>query len=89
MSVNKVRSKGQVTIPSEIREQAQIEEGTILDFVVTDAGILMRPKLVVDAEDAWFWSKAWQEGEREAEAEMTKPGKAQTHGEFMEALNKR
>lgn len=89
MSVNKVRSKGQVTIPSEIREQAQIEEGTILDFVVTDAGILMRPKLVVDAEDAWFWSKGWQEGEREAEAEMAKAGKTHTHDEFMEALNKR
>ena len=38
-------SKGQVTIPKEIRDRLGIEEGTELEFVLEDDGTLMvRPK---------------------------------------------
>jgi hypothetical protein len=30
----------------------------------------MVPKKLVDADQAWFWTREWQEGEREAEADI-------------------
>ena len=90
MPRSKVRDKGQVTIPNEIREQANIEEGTYLEFDLTAEGILVRPQLIVDAKDAWFWSAAWQEGEREVEEELAAgQGEVYTDDEFMKALEKR
>lgn len=66
----RVRNKGQVTIPSDVREAAHIEEGTVVEFSVADDGaVVMRPKALVAAQDAWFFSAAWQAGEREARTE--------------------
>ena len=62
-----VRAKGQVTLPEEIRKAARLEEGDLLDAVVTDEGILLRPQKVIDATQAWFWTPEWQAGEREVE----------------------
>jgi len=40
-----VTSKGQVTIPKEIRERFDLEEGTVVEFVVDDEGnVTVRPK---------------------------------------------
>ncbi len=71
MAFSQVRKKGQVTIPTEIRQAARIEEGTVLEFELTDEGIVVRPKKMIDADQAWFWKRAWQEGELEASAELT------------------
>lgn len=70
MAFSQVRKKGQVTIPTEIREAARITEGTVLEFELTDDGIVVRPKEMVDADQAWFWKQRWQEGELEASAEL-------------------
>jgi AbrB family looped-hinge helix DNA binding protein len=70
MAYSQVRKKGQVTIPTEIREAARIEEGTVLEFELSDDGIVMRPKEMIDADQAWFWKRGWQEGELEASAEL-------------------
>jgi AbrB family looped-hinge helix DNA binding protein len=69
MALSQVRKKGQVTIPTEIREAAGIEEGTVLEFELSEEGIVMRPKEMIDADQAWFWKRGWQEGELEASAE--------------------
>ncbi len=39
-----VKKKGQTTIPVRIRKKLKIEEGTRLEVVVTDEGILLKPK---------------------------------------------
>jgi AbrB family looped-hinge helix DNA binding protein len=40
-----VTSKGQVTIPKEIRERLDLEEGTVVEFVVDEEGnVTVRPK---------------------------------------------
>ncbi len=72
MSSARVRAKGQVTIPTGIREAARIEEGDPIEFEITEDGILMRPQKVIDASQAWFWTPEWQAGEREAEAELAR-----------------
>jgi len=39
-----VKKKGQITIPVRIRKKFKIEEGTRLEVVETDEGILLKPK---------------------------------------------
>ena len=68
MSSTVVRGKGQITIPSGIRQAARLEEGDLVEVELTADGILLRFK-VIDATQAWFWDPAWQAGEREAEAD--------------------
>jgi len=65
-----LRAKGQVTLPEEIRTAAHLEEGDLLDAEITSEGILLRPRKVIDATQAWFWTKEWQAGEREADADL-------------------
>ena len=71
MSSTVVRGKGQITIPSEIRKAAHLEEGDPVEVELVEDGILLRPMKVIDATQAWFWQPAWQAGEREAAADLT------------------
>lgn len=43
----RVQEKGQVTIPAEIRKRLGIEKGDLVDFVDTDAGVLIVPQDLV------------------------------------------
>jgi AbrB family looped-hinge helix DNA binding protein len=91
MAVSKVRNKGQVTIPAEVREAAQLEEGTVVEFTVTPDGVLLKPKVqvLVDPEDAWFYSSAWQERHREAVTQIER-GEGAVHestDDFLTALD--
>jgi AbrB family looped-hinge helix DNA binding protein len=65
-----LRAKGQLTLPEEIRAAAHLEEGDLLDAEITAEGILLRPQKVIDATQAWFWTKEWQDGEREADTDL-------------------
>lgn len=68
--VTNVRAKGQVTIPAHIRHAARLEEGDPVEVELVDGGILLRPMKLIDASQAWFWTPEWQEGERQADADI-------------------
>jgi len=72
MKAARLRAKGQVTIPTGIREAARLEEGDPIEFEITADGILLRPQKVIDATQAWFWAPEWQAGEREAEQQLAR-----------------
>ncbi|MBI4304145.1 MAG: AbrB/MazE/SpoVT family DNA-binding domain-containing protein [Chloroflexi bacterium] len=65
-----VRKKAQVTLPRSVRQALNIVEGDFLDVRVNDGEIVLRVKKLVDGEQAWFWTRRWQEGEREAEEDI-------------------
>lgn len=69
MAGTTIRNRGQVTIPAGIRRAARLEDGDPVEVELVPEGILLRPRKVIDATQAWFWEPAWQEGEREASAE--------------------
>lgn len=88
MARTTLRAKGQLTLPEEIRAAARLEDGDLFDAEITEDGILLRPRKVIDATQAWFWSREWQAGEREADADRA-AGRAEAFGsgeEFSEAL---
>lgn len=70
MSLIRVRGKGQITLPDDIRRAVRLDEGTYLEASVDGEAIILRPKLVIDASQAWFWTDAWQAGERAASADI-------------------
>ncbi len=89
-SYGQIRNKGQLTIPGEVRDAARLEVGAMVEFEVTDQGVLLRPKAMIDADDAWFWTRGWQQGEREAQAELEAgDGEILSHDEFLQALDER
>lgn len=78
MSVVTLREKGQMTIPADVREAARLEAGDPVVVELVPEGILLRPKKIIDATQAWFWASAWQAGEREASAEL-EAGRGETY----------
>jgi AbrB family looped-hinge helix DNA binding protein len=88
MARTTLRAKGQLTLPEEIRSAAHLEEGDLLDAEITDDGILLRPRKVIDATQAWFWTPTWQAGERDADTDR-QAGRVETFGSgeaFIEEL---
>ena len=45
-----IKTKFQVTLPVELREQLHLEEGDLLEASVEKSSIVLRPKAVVDRE---------------------------------------
>lgn len=83
-----LRSKGQMTLPEEIRLAARLEEGDLLEAEITQDGILLKPQRVIDADQAWFWTPEWQAKEREADEDIA-AGRGEifySDEEFLEAL---
>lgn len=70
MMLIRVRPKGQITIPEEVRRALRLEEGDLVDVVIEDGSIVLRPKRLIEASQAWFWTDAWQAGEREASTDI-------------------
>lgn len=65
-----VRQRGQITLPREVREALHVEEGDDIAFVVSDDAVTMHGLKSIPADQAWFWSKEWQAGEREATEQL-------------------
>ncbi len=89
MSSTVVRGRGQITIPSDVRRAAHLEEGDPIEVEIVAEGILLRPSKVIDATQAWYWTAAWQAGEREAEEDATQ-GRGRrfgSSGEFLASLD--
>lgn len=66
----KVTRNFQISIPKEIRDALNIEEGDLIEVEKRDGEIVMIPKKLVDADQAWFWTREWQEGETKAEEDI-------------------
>lgn len=78
MSSTIIRKKGSLTIPADIRKAARLDEGDVVEVEMTAEGILLRPKKLIDATQAWFWIPAWQAREREVDRHIER-------GEVIEA----
>ena len=84
----KIRHKGQITLPEAVRKAARLSEGDYLEVSVEEGAIVMRPKTLIDAEQAWFWNADWQKGEREASEDIARGRVRRSDGadEFIESL---
>jgi AbrB family looped-hinge helix DNA binding protein len=70
MALVRITRNFQVSIPKKVRDILGLQEGDFIEVEERDGAIVMLPKKLIDADQAWFWSPEWQKGEREAEADI-------------------
>ena len=90
MARTTLRAKGQLTLPDDVRRAANLEEGDLIEAEVSENGdVILRPLATVDRSQAWFWTKEWEAGEREANDEAANgAGEVfNTDAEFLDSLS--
>ncbi|MDD4663938.1 MAG: AbrB/MazE/SpoVT family DNA-binding domain-containing protein [Caldisericia bacterium] len=91
MKIVSLKQKSQVTIPQEIVESMRLNVGDKMEVYVTDNQIVLKPVLVISKDQSWFFSKAWQEKEKQAEKDIQKGRiiKANSSNELLTELKKK
>jgi len=67
---SKVTRNGQITLPASVRKNLGIEEGDLVAIDIKDETVILMPKKLIDKSQSYFWTKKWQEGEKEAERDI-------------------
>jgi len=70
MALVKVKRHSQITIPNEIRRKFKIAEGDYLEIEERNDQLVLKPVKVVHPDEAYFHTKEWQAGEREADKDI-------------------
>ena len=68
--VIQLRERSQVTLPAEIVKKLNLKAGDNLEITLEDDRIVIKPVLVIDRSQSWFWSRAWQDKEKEVESDI-------------------
>jgi antitoxin PrlF len=93
VSTARVRGRGQLTLPAEVRETLRVDEGDEVEFTRHEDGtVTVRGLKTIPADQAWFWSPEWQAGERQADEEIARGDLSPVHGsaeEMFADLDKR
>lgn len=82
----RLRARGQLTLPSYIREKLQLEEGSLVLAKVVNQAIVLIPQETVDKEQSWFWQERWQKLEAEAEEDI-RQGRVKSFDSVEELFN--
>ena len=84
--LTKLTSGGQVTLPKEIRVKTNMQPGDFVEVKLDEEGrIILTPKKLVDASQAYFWTEEWQKGERKADEDI-KAGRVKRFKSAAEAV---
>ena len=69
--ITQLREKSQITIPKEVIKKLKLKAGDSIDIDVEDNKIILKPVVVVPKDQAWFWSREWQQDEKQADKDIT------------------
>lgn len=86
-----IRKHYVITLPLHIRKFFPVEVGDPVEISINELGeVVIRPLKVIDATQAWFWTKKHLSAEAQAEAELksNKAKKAKNARELIRELNK-
>lgn len=65
-----LKQNSQITIPKSIVDKLKLKSGDRLDLIMENDEIKLKPVLVIDRSQAWYWSKEWQDKIKEADKEL-------------------
>lgn len=68
--ITKLRGRSQITLPSDVVKKLNLNTGDNLEIVLEDDKIVIKPVIIIDRSQAWFWSDKWQEKEKEADEDI-------------------
>ncbi|MFH0788367.1 MAG: AbrB/MazE/SpoVT family DNA-binding domain-containing protein [Pseudomonadota bacterium] len=68
----RISSKRQIAIPKHVMAALNLQPGDEIDIRVNSGAAYLVPitTIKVPRDQAWFWTKEWQEKEREADADI-------------------
>jgi antitoxin MazE len=72
MPLIRVKKNYQITLPTSLRRILKIAEGDYLEVEKQDSEIILKPVKMVHPDQAYFYSKEWQEGEKKADEDIAK-----------------
>ena len=82
----RLRNKGQLTVPPEVRAALGAQEGDDILFSEDEVGrIVITRAQVIPPDQAWFWSARWQRMEKSAQADLDS-GKVEEFDTLHDAL---
>ncbi len=82
---SKITRHGQITLPASARKKLGVGEGDLIGIEVIDEKAVLTPKKLVDKGQAYFWTKEWQQGEKEASDDI-KAGRVRTFDSIDELI---
>ena len=78
---------GQITLPRKTRDVLKIKEGDFLHHEIQDNKIILTPQKLIDADQLWFWTREWQEGEKAADEDIKNGNTIGPFDNVKDALN--
>lgn len=51
-------------------EKLDLKKGDTVSIELRDDEIILKPVVIIDKSQAWFWTEKWQKEEREAERDI-------------------
>ena len=85
--VTQLRERSQVTLPAEIVKKLDLKAGDNLEITLEDDRIVIKPVLIIDRSQSWFWSREWQAKEQDVEEDL-KAGRIQKADGFKDLIVK-
>jgi antitoxin MazE len=83
----KVKKNYQITIPTALRRTLKIAEGDYLEVEKLDSELILKPVKMIHPDQAYFYSKEWQEGEAKADEDVRKGGVIGPFRKIKDGLN--
>lgn len=71
MPLVKIKEHFQITIPKSVRKKLSIAVGDYMELEKKGGEIILKPVKLVHPEQAYFYSKEWQQGEVDADKDIT------------------
>ena len=68
----KVQKNKNITLPTAVMARFHVGVGDYIRLQETKEGVLLKPAKLIDPSQAYFWTKEWQAGEREAADDVRK-----------------
>ena len=72
MPAVKIGPKHQITIPKEVFDSLHLKVGDFMETQMKDNSIVLIPHKLVPKDQEWFWTKEWQEKEKEVDGEIAR-----------------
>jgi AbrB family looped-hinge helix DNA binding protein len=72
MPLIKVKQNYQITLPNSLRKYLNIAVGDYMEVEKQDGELVLKPVKMVHPDQAYFYTKEWQEGEADADKDIAK-----------------
>jgi AbrB family looped-hinge helix DNA binding protein len=86
-----VDERGNITLPADIRRQFGLDKpGAQIEVVAREGVIELHPHVAVPTDQAWYWTRSWQKGERSVN-EHVAAGRVKVVGDvddFLDSMDK-